>query len=205
MSAFKKVSVVGSGLAAILYCTPAIAESCDYQSIESKPGQEWNEAYGWRYDTSQAANKEERFEENLKNREEAYTKLVKGQSPWPDWFEENDTISLLPVGTLFQMAMAEGQKDEQLGGFGTFDEIHSVSEVREDLAVLQAWKADVNRVNRYRVVEVLPVRIGPIGPQIDPDGCKMLPGRFSQFQMLVAPATRSHYVQFVSSHPIEQD
>ncbi|MCK0128417.1 hypothetical protein [Erythrobacter sp. F6033] len=204
MKVFKKISIVSVGIAVAMQCSPAFAQSCDYQSIESKPGQEWNEAYGWRYDTSQAASKEERDEENLANRKAAYEKLVKGQSPWPDWFEENDTISLLPVGTLFQMAMAKGQKDDQLGGFGTFDEIHSVSEVREDLAVLQAWKQDVDRVNRYRVVEVLPVRIGPIGPQVDPDGCKMLPGRFSQFQMLVASKTRTHYVEFVSSHPLEQ-
>jgi len=49
------------------------------------------------------------------------------------------------------------------------------------------------------------VHVGPIGPQVDPDACALLPGRFSQFEMLVARDQRVHYVQLVGSYPIEQD
>lgn len=56
-------------------------------------------------------------------------------------------MSLLPVGTKFQMAMGATQQDSHLGGFGTLDEIDKLSEVRDDLAILQAWNPDVQRVN----------------------------------------------------------
>lgn len=182
--------------------SPVLAETCDYKSLDSVPGKTWSEDYGWRYDTSEDPDPEKRADANRENREKAYATLVDDTSPWPDWFEPD--VSVLPVGTLFQMAMSNGQGDDQLGGFGTFDAIHTVTDVREDLAVLQKWKPDIDRVNRYRVVEVMPVHVGPIGPQVDPDLCELLPGRFSQFEMLVPRDSRSHYVEFVSSHPIEQ-
>lgn len=178
------------------------ANTCDAGSLDSKPGKVWGENYGWRYDTSTASDPATRDAENRASREKAYTALVTGQSPWPAWF--TPTISLLQPGTLFQMAMSpeSQQPNDRPGGFGTFDDIRSVAMVREDLAVIQAWKPDVQRINLYRVKEILPVHVGPIGPQVDPLECRLLPGRFSQFEMLVPPPQRMHYLEFVSSHPI---
>lgn len=203
MRAYRQLTVVV--LSAMLGLSgPAMAaEPCNAGSLDSVPGKAWNEAYGWRYDTSQNPDPQQRDSENLKNRQAAYTQLVTQTPAWPDWFQP--PIAILPVGTVFNMAMSKGQKDDQLGGFGTFDRISSVSEAREYLAVLKAWKPDIDRVNRYRVTEVLPVHVGPIGPQVDPDACALLPGRFSQFEMLVARDQRVHYVQLVGSYPIEQD
>lgn len=198
---FLTLSIVGVALA--LSVPTLAADTCNAGSLDSAPGKSWSLAYGWRYDTSQNPEPQARAAENRKNREDAYTTLVTKTSPWPDWFQPS--ISVLPVGTIFQMAMSKGQGDDQLGGFGTFDEIRSVSDVREYLAVLKAWKPDIDRVNRYRVVEVLPVRAGPIGPQVDPEACALLPGRFSQFEMLVPRDQRAHYVELISSHPVEQD
>lgn len=196
--------------AAVTLSAPVLAEdisaakpACDAESLNSKPGQTWNEAYGWRFNTSTNPDDTARDQENLANRRAAYTALVKGQSPWPDWFKPS--VSVLPPGTLFQMAMSEGQGNDRPGGFGTFDEVDTLTEVRENLAVLRAWKKDVQRVNTYRVKELLPVHVGPIGPQVDPEACELYFGRFSQFEMLVAPPARNHYIEFVSSEMLEQD
>lgn len=177
--------------------------TCDAMSLDSVPGQQWSESYGWRYDTSTDPDPAKRAADNLANRAKAYTALVTGQSPWPDWFVPD--ITLLQPGTLFQMAMspAAQQPDDRPGGFGTFDDIVNVAEVREDLAVLQKWKPDVSRVNTYRVTEILPVHVGPIGPQVDPDACELLPGRYSQFEMLVPREDRMHYLELVSTHPLD--
>ena len=177
--------------------------ACNAESLDSKPGQTWDEAYGWRFNTSTNPDENIRQQENRANREAAYTALVKGQSPWPDWFKPS--VSLLPAGTLFQMAMSEGQGNDRPGGFGTFDEVDTLTEVRENLAVLRAWKKDVQRVNTYRVIQILPVHVGPIGPQVDPEACELYFGRFSQFEMLVAPAARNNYIEFVSSEMLDKD
>ncbi|HEY6816138.1 MAG TPA: hypothetical protein VI168_11405 [Croceibacterium sp.] len=158
------------------------------RDMNSPPALEWIHEYGWRYPNPQAA-------------QAAYLLLVDGQSPWPDWF--TPTVSALQPGTLFQMALSASQTDDHPGAFGTFDFIDDVSEVREDLAVLLAWKPDVQRVTTYRVTEPLPVLVGPIGPQVDPLACQLLQGRFSQFQMLVPAADRMKYLQVVSSRAIQ--
>lgn len=208
--AFGKISSLALvASATMLVAHPAMASepagpaSCDVKSLSSPPGQEWNNAYGWRYNTSTNADPEERAAENLANREKAYATLLNGKSPWPAWFEPD--ISLLAPGTLFQMAMGpkDVQPDTWPGKFGTFDDIRTVLEVREDLAVIWEWKKVIDRVNVYRVTETLPVSVGPIGPQIDPHSCKLLPGRFSQFEMLVPTTNRMHYLELVESHKID--
>ncbi len=176
--------------------------SCNAQSLDSVPGKAWDEAYGWRFNTSTDSDPNKRAEQNRANREAAYTALVKGQSPWPSWF--TPSISVIRPGTRFQMAMSKGQLDTQPGGFGTFDEIDTVNEVREDLAVLLAWKADVDRINTYVVTDLMMAHVGPIGPQVDPKACKLLPGRFSQFEMLVRRDDRMKYIKFVSSEKLQQ-
>ncbi|MEL6529196.1 MAG: hypothetical protein AAFQ27_04495 [Pseudomonadota bacterium] len=180
----------------------AQADTCDATSLDSVPGRAWNEAYGWRFNTSTDSDPKKRAEQNRANREAAYTALVKGQSPWPSWF--TPSISVIRPGTRFQMAMSKGQRDDQPGGFGTFDEIDTVNEVREDLAVLLAWKADVDRINTYVVTDLMMAHVGPIGPQVDPKACKLLPGRFSQFEMLVRRDDRMKYIKFVSSEKLKQ-
>jgi hypothetical protein len=182
------------------YCAADQNPDCNALSIDSQIGRTWSKHYGWRFDTSTAEDPEMRAAENKAAREAAYHNLVTKNSPWPDWFEP--TLSLLPAGTLFQMAMSSAQPDNRPGGFGTFDEIDTLIEVREDLAVLKAWKPDVQRVNTYRVTEALPVNIGPVGPQIDPEACALLPGRFSQFQMVVPPQKRMNHMKLIESHAL---
>ena len=40
---------------------------------------------------------------------------------------------------------------------------------------------------------------------MDPEACVLLPGRFSQFEMLVGKHNRIKHIDLVSSHPIEKD
>ena len=207
-TAAKILAIAGIGLVGLPQASLAeetAAQTCDASSLSSVPGKAWSEDYGWRYDTSTSEDPEQRTKENLEKRAAAYRDLVENTSPWPTWF--TPSVSILMPGTLFQMAMGpkEEQPDNWPGGFGTFDDIRTVNEVRDDLAVIWKWKKKIDRVNVYRVKEVLPVHVGPIGPQVDPDSCRLLPGRFSQFEMLVPTKDRMHYIELVSSHPIAQD
>ena len=188
---------ITAGLLAITaLCLPAGAFAqqaapvtpCDVTDMTSPPAVDWLRQHSWRYATPEAA-------------QHAYLALVTGQSPWPDWFVP--TVSVLQPGTRFQMALSSTQPDDRPGGFGTFDLIETVVEAREDLAVLQAWKPDIQRVTIYRVTQPLLVLVGPIGPQVDPGTCQLLEGRFSQFQMLVPGEDRMRYLAVVSSRPIQ--
>lgn len=175
---------------------------CHEESIDSVPGKDWNAHYGWRYDTSDDEDPKERANKNYYNRVRAYQNLVSKKSAWPDWFKPS--MSMIPPGTLFHMAMSSTQDDSRPGGFGTFDDIQSVEDVREELAVLKKWKRDVHRVNTYRVKRALPAYIGPVGPQVDPEACALLPGRFSQFEMLVPGPWRMQHVEYVSTRILPQ-
>ena len=175
-------------LPATSWAQQAAAAPCDVSDLTSPPAAEWMRQNAWRFSDTAAA-------------QGAYHRLVTGQSPWPDWFVP--TVSVLQPGALFQMALSSTQRDDQPGGFGTFDLIESVADVRAYLAVLQAWKPDVERVTVYRVTQPLLVLAGPIGPQVDPQTCQLLEGRFSQFQMLVPAADRMTYLAVVSSRSIQ--
>lgn len=74
-----------------------------------------------------------------------------------------------------------------------------------DLAVKSDWKPEFERVVQYRVKEgvELPVQVGPVGPQIDVQVYKYLPGGASQIQMLVEPANRMDYLDIVSVRYLE--
>ena len=74
--------------------------------------------------------------------------------------------------------------------------------LREDLAVRTDWKPAVDRVVTYEVVRPLPVKIGPIGPQVDPKLCVLLPGRWSQFQALVEKGTLRSYLKVLEVRAI---
>jgi hypothetical protein len=167
----------------------ASKERCGADSLSSIPGKEWMDAYGWRYSNQNAA-------------KEAYTDLVKNTPPWPSYMLPS--VARLEPGRRFQMAFSAAQPNDRPGGFGTFDKIASVEEVREDLAVLLQWKEDVDRVVTFEITKPTMVLVGPIGPQVDPVVCKLLHGRYSQFQLLMPPAQRADFMRFVSQIKLAQ-
>ena len=169
--------------------TAGAAVTCKAEKPESPPGRAWWAEHRWRYPSDEAA-------------AAAYRALadVPDPSPWPDWYRPYETT--LPPGTRFQMAIGGAQTPDQPGSFGTFDRIGSVEEVREDLAVRTDWKPEVDRAVTYEVVRALPVRVGPIGPQVDPKLCVLLPGRWSQFQAMVEKGTLRGYLKVLEVRPI---
>jgi hypothetical protein len=156
-------------------------------TLQSRAGRAWWDENRWRYATDGEA-------------EAAYRRLAEQASPWPDWYRPYETG--LPPGTRFQMAIGGAQTPDQPGSFGTFDRIASVADVREDLAVRSDWKPAVDRVVTYEVVRELPVRIGPVGPQVDSGLCALLPGRWSQFQALVEKGTLRGYLKVLKIRSI---
>jgi hypothetical protein len=158
--------------------------ACAVGSLGSRAGREWLAENRWRFADAAAA-------------ASAYAALADtaNPSPWPDWYKPYETT--LPPGTRFQMALAVGQSPDSPGNWGTFDRIWTVRDVRDFLAVRTDWKPDVDRVVTYEVARALPVRIGPIGPQVDPKLCALLPGRWSQFQALVEKGTFRSYLTVI--------
>ncbi len=187
--AARPVALATPAAAQIVLPAPA-SDNCkpDALSLDSTAGIAWLRANGWRYASQAAAAAD-------------YKALVSGASPWPMYLAP--VKATLPAGTRFQMAVAPGQTNDQPGSFGTFDRVDSVSQVREGLAVRFAWKPLVDRVITYEVTAPLPVLIGPIGPQIDPYTCSLLPGRWSQFDMQVAAADRMKYLKVVDVRQIQ--
>jgi hypothetical protein len=167
--------------------TAGAASCAGGATLQSPPGKAWWDENRWRYASDEAA-------------AEAYRALAEQASPWPDWYRPYETV--LPPGTRFQMAIGGGQTPDLPGSFGTFDRIGSVADVREDLAVRADWKPEVDRVVTYEVVRELPVKIGPIGPQVDPKLCVLLPGRWSQFQALVDKGTLRGYLKVLEVRAI---
>jgi hypothetical protein len=163
------------------------ATACPATPIDSRAGREWLAANGWRFASASAA-------------QAAYGELISHMSPWPDWFEPEPRT--LAVGTRFEMALAPGQPSDHPGGFGTFDRIGSVADVRQGLAVRSDFKARVASVTTYEVTRPLPVLLGPVGPQVDPGTCRLLVGRWSQFQMQVKPAERMDYLKPIATRTI---
>lgn len=164
-------------------------EGCVLASLQSRAGREWLAENRWRYASDGAAAL-------------GYAQLAgtASPSPWPDWYKPYEAT--LPPGTRFQMALAKGQSADSPGNWGTFDRIWNVRDVRDHLAVRTDWKPDVDRVVTYEVVRPLPVRIGPIGPQVDPKLCALLPGRWSQFQSLAAAGTLRSYLEVLEVREI---
>lgn len=167
--------------------TASAPQECHAERIESEPGRAWWAAQRWRYADDASAMT-------------AYARLLTGQSPWPDWF--TPTKSILPAGTRLQMAIGGGQTPQQPGGFATFDFIRSVDDVRDYLAVLRAWKPQVDSVVTYETTQPVEVNVGPIGPQVDPLACRLLWGRWSQVQLLLQPAQRMSVLRVVDVRPI---
>lgn len=184
-----------AGCAALAACAPMTgvrsvsAKACPdtIATTASAAGKAWLADQRWRYhsDAEAAA---------------AYTELAKGASPWPDWMKPVEAV--LPAGTRIQMALGVGQPPDRPGAFATFDRIGSIEDVRAQLAVRQEWKPAIDRVVTYEVTTPLKVNFGPIGPQVDGATCRLLPGRWSQLQMLVPPEQRMRYLTVVEVRPI---
>lgn len=168
---------------------PRLATGCAATagSLDSAPGRAWRRAQGWRFASDAEA-------------ATAYAKFVADASPWPDWYTPYETI--LPPGTRFQMAVGGDSSAERPGGFGTFDAIEDIADVRLGLAVKREWKPIVTSVVTFEVTRPLPARIGPVGAQVDGGACRLLSGRFSQLQMLVPPAERLNYLRKVAERPL---
>lgn len=170
---------------------PAPAAGCaaEAATLDSAPGREWLRWQGWRFESEAAA-------------EAAYAAIAANSSPspWPDWYKPYETV--LAPGTRFQMAVGGDSSAERPGGFGTFDRIDDVAEVRSGLAVKQAWKAVVTSVVTFEVTRPLPARIGPVGPQVDGAACRLLFGRWSQLEMLVPKEERLNYIRKIDERPI---
>lgn len=166
---------------------PGSAARCDAPSPQSRAARAWRAEQRWRFADDAAARA-------------AYQALLADASPWPDWVQP--VARTLPPGTRFQMAYSPGQPVDRPGGFGTFDRIASARVAREALAVRAAWKPRFDRVVTFEVTQPLPVEVGPVGPQIDPDSCRLLPGRFSQLRMTVPPDQRMAYLRVIEVREI---
>ena len=199
------VLAAGSGFS---FSIPAYAYSpaC---SATSAAGEAWLAENQWRYGNpddpdpvkAKAASDAARA---------AFETIVDKQSPWPNWFEPAD--SALPVGTRFQMAMGPkdptalskyGQKDDEPGGWGTFNNIKTAKDVREYLAVLPEFKPEIDRINTYVVIIPMPVQMGPVGPQVEKNGCMLLPGGWSQFNIMADKLDRIKYLALESSRLLD--
>ena len=152
----------------------------------------------------------ENFKEDVRNQEKymtlyeaknAYCRVVIDQSPWVDG--ENPKYMELPKGTYFEMAMSKEQPDHRPGAFGTLDHIKDNEFVRDNLAVKQDWKPDIDRINTYEVIHSLPVNYGEVGPQVDIPANRYLYGGASQIEMKVPPHERMNYIVLVDSRKVE--
>jgi hypothetical protein len=165
----------------------AAPATCDARSLDSAPGKAWWQEQRWRHASDEAARA-------------AYAALLDQTPAWPDWFVPAESV-LVP-GTRLQMALAPGQSETHPGGFATFDNILAANDVRQSLAVREAWKPHIDRVVTYEVTRPLPVQVGPVGPQIDPQLCALLPGRWSQAKMLVPDSERMEYLRVIAVRAI---
>jgi hypothetical protein len=170
-----------------------VAPACD--TLDSPAGQAWARANGWRYaDPARAA--------------AVYRDLADNPapSPWPDGFPPEATV--LPVGTRFQMVVAKGQilpdGTVRPGGFGTFQKVERAQQARDDLAIRSDFKPTLDDVLTLEVTVPLPALIGPIGAQVEPGDCHLLPGGWTQLQMLVLPADRMHYLRVIEIRALQQ-
>lgn len=136
----------------------------------------------------------------------SYINLIEGQSPWPEGFDTAANTTVLKPGDTFQMALDEAQPVTSPGNFATYDNIPNTDFVRNNLAVKSDWKTDCSKVVTYRVKEgvELPVIKGPVGPQIDLNADKYLPGGGSQIQMLLDRSiNKMDYLEIVSVRSIK--
>ena len=137
-----------------------------------------------------------------KDAADAYKRLVKDQSPYPDGFDKDKNKAILKPGTRFEMVLGPGQPENRPGGFGTFDHIKDADYVRNELAVKKDWKKHLQEVVTYEVTDDLPVILGPVGPQVDKKRKTYQPGGGTQLEMTVSPPDRMKYLKVVGKRRI---
>lgn len=199
-------SVVADGLlgAPVAQAVTPLTPSCAANLLAAK---EWFAENQWRFGNPGDPNKQKAAAAK-KAAMAAFEPIVAGLSPWPDWFVPAEPH--LDPGTRFQMAMGPkqptkitkyGQSDTESGGWGTFNNIKNVDDVREYLAVLPEFKSEIDRVNTYVVIIPMPVKVVPVGPQVNPQGCSLYPGGWSQFEISAGRGERMQFLQLESSRP----
>ena len=147
------------------------------------------------------------FKKNIPNGTiDDYNKILYEQDAWP--LNVKPSFKILKGGDTFEMAMAPRgeQLDTWPGKFAT--DINTISDkqyVRDRLAVKYNWKADIDRVVQYRVKEgsEIPANVGPIGPQIDLEINRYLPGGPNQIEMLMGKE-RMNFLEIIGIRNIEQ-
>lgn len=146
------------------------------------------------------------FKKNIPNGTiDDYNKILYEQDPWP--LNVKPSFKILKGGDTFEMAMAPRSKqlDTWPGNFAT--DINTISDrqyVRDRLAVKYNWKPDIDRVVQYRVKEgsEIPANVGPIGPQIDLEINRYLPGGPNQIEMLMG-REKMNYLEIIGIRNIE--
>jgi hypothetical protein len=132
---------------------------------------------------------------NLNENAEEYINLIINMNPWTEGYSpKSNTLS---VGTKISIAMSSEQADESPGGWATLDQINSIADIRNNLAVTSEFKSDINRINIYEVVKDLPVKEGPVGSQIDIIEDVYLSGGGTQEKLNVPAALRMKYIKKV--------
>jgi len=122
---------------------------------------------------------------DIEKAKNSYITLIKEQSPWPEGFIPKKGV--LKSGDTFEMVLDNAQPIHKPGSFGTFDKITGIEYAKENLAIKSNWKEDFGKVVTYRVKQgvELPVLEGPVGPQIDLNADKYLPGGGTQIQIML--------------------
>ena len=146
------------------------------------------------------------FKKNIPNGTiDDYNKILYEQDPWP--LNVKPSFKILKGGDTFEMAMAPRSKqlDTWPGNFAT--DINTISDsqyVRDRLAVKYNWKPDIDRVVQYRVKEgsEIPANVGPIGPQIDLEINRYLPGGPNQIEMLMG-REKMNFLEIIGIRNIE--
>ncbi len=87
---------------------------------------------------------------------------------------------ILPTGFIFNQAVSPGQNSP--GKFGTTDKIPNVDYVRNELAVIPAFKEDISGVRQVKITRPARVQMSTVGPQTQ-DGV-IYHGEGSQIEVL---------------------
>jgi hypothetical protein len=128
-----------------------------------------------------------------------YRIILREQSAWPIGYTPSK-MTLNP-GDRFYMALDSKNQvsDINPGAFGLKENIPDVNFVRNDLAVKYEWKSNIDIVALYEAIKPLDVNPGPIGPQIDLQLNRFLPGNsnLTQYKLLVPKSDRMKYIKYI--------
>ncbi|MCL2145010.1 MAG: hemagglutinin repeat-containing protein [Endomicrobia bacterium] len=132
-----------------------------------------------------------------------YMTILNTQSPWPLGYNATAHSIQLTSADTFNMVLNKGQPFP--GTFGVKENITSITQARNDLALKVAWKPEPATVVTYRPKEnvILEALYGPIGSQIDLPANKFLPGNpnMTQYELLfpkgILPEQRINFIEEV--------